>query len=99
MKSNDRKRSAPKRRGLRQKEPDANQNTAGAEGQTRIGVLGDFLDTEELALELDVAKPTLVRWRLQKRGPPVTRLGRRILYRRSSVQTWLTAQEQQWARS
>jgi CO/xanthine dehydrogenase Mo-binding subunit len=95
MKSNDRKRLTRKRRGPRQKEPDANQ-IAGTE-QVRPGVLADFMDTDELAAELNVTPLTLVRWRLQKIGPVVTRLGRRILYRRSSVQAWLAAQEVKWA--
>jgi len=100
MKSNDSKRSASRRRGQRHQqhdEPAANQNAVGAEGQTRPGVLADFMDTDELAADLDVTPLTLVRWRLQKTGPPVTRLGRRILYRRSSVQAWLAAQELKWA--
>jgi hypothetical protein len=95
MKSNDSKRSARDRRGARRKHSDANQ-IVGAE-QTPPGVLADFMDTDELAAELDVTPLTLVRWRLQKIGPPITRLGRRILYRRSSVQAWLSAQELKWA--
>jgi len=92
MKSN----TAQKRRDHQHKESDANQNAVGAE-QTRPGVLANFMDTDGLAAELDVTPLTLVRWRLQKTGPPVTRLGRRILYRRSSVQAWLAAQELKWA--
>jgi Helix-turn-helix domain len=95
MKSNDSKRSARTRRGARQKHSDANQIVSVE--QTRPGVLADFMDTDELAADLDVTPLTLVRWRLQKTGPAVTRLGRRILYRRSSVQAWLATQEQKWA--
>jgi excisionase family DNA binding protein len=62
-----------------------------------VGILGGYITTEELAVELNVTPLTVVRWRLQKAGPPITRLGRRILYRRSSVQAWLAAQEQKWA--
>ena len=93
MKSNDRTRSTPKRR---RKAPDTIQSATLVE-QTQTGVLGDFMDTDKLAVELDVAPLTLVRWRLQKTGPPVTRLGPRILYRRSSVQAWLAEQERKWA--
>jgi hypothetical protein len=92
MKSNDTKKMPVKRRGHQQKEPDA----VSAE-QMRPRVLADFMNTDELAADLDVTPLTLVRWRLQKTGPAVTRLGRRILYRRSSVQAWLAAQEQKWA--
>jgi hypothetical protein len=84
MKSNDSKRSAPGR------------PSASAE-PTQPGVLAEFMNTDELAADLDVTPLTLVRWRLQKTGPAVTRLGRRILYRRSSVQAWLDRQEQKWA--
>ena len=99
MKSNDTKQMPAKRHGRtrpRQEEPDANQSAASAE-PTRPGVLADFMDTDELAADLDMTPLTLVRWRLQKTGLAVTRLGRRILYRRSSVQAWLDRQEQKWA--
>jgi hypothetical protein len=36
---------------------------------------------------------TLDRWRRLDEGPPITKLGRRPLYRRSSLQAWLRAQE------
>ena len=62
----------------------------------RPGILDDYLTTEELAAELSVIPLTIVRWRLQNRGPPITRLGRRILYRRLSVAQWLAAQEKQF---
>jgi helix-turn-helix protein len=66
---------------------------AAAEGKP---ILADYLTTEQLAAELNVAPLTLIRWRLQKIGPPITHLGRRILYRRSSVQAWLAARETEW---
>lgn len=78
------------------KSNDSERQQIGAENR-RPGLLDDFLSTEELAVELDVTPLTLVRWRMQKTGPPVTRLGRRILYRRSSLRTWLAAQEHRWA--
>lgn len=61
------------------------------------GILADYMDTAQLAAELDVTPLTIIRWRLQKQGPPVTHIGRRVLYRRSAVQAWLAAQEQKWA--
>jgi len=64
----------------------------------RPGILDDYLTTEELAAELCVIPLTIVRWRLQNRGPPITRLGRRILYHRSSVAQWLAAKEEKQAR-
>ena len=58
-------------------------------------LLADFLTQEEAAAELQVCERTLDRWRRLDEGPPITKLGRRILYRRSSVQAWLRAQERQ----
>ena len=64
---------------------------------TPAGMLDDFFTPQELCAEIHVAEITLARWRLQRQGPPVTWLGRRVLYRKSSVREWLAAQEKQWA--
>jgi len=56
-------------------------------------VLSDYLTQKEAAAELKVTDRTLDRWQRLREGPPVTRLGRRILYRRSSLQAWLCARE------
>lgn len=56
-------------------------------------VLANFLTQDEAAAELKVCERTLDRWRRLGEGPPITKLGRRILYRRSSVQAWLYARE------
>jgi hypothetical protein len=57
-------------------------------------ILSEFLTTEELAAELRRNKRTLDRWAVLGMGPPRTRIGRKVLYRRTSVQKWLAAQEQ-----
>ena len=57
-----------------------------------VPVLAEFMTTEELAAELK--RRTLDRWDALGIGPPRTRVGRTVLYRRSSVQKWLSAQEQ-----
>jgi Helix-turn-helix domain len=57
-------------------------------------ILADYINTEQLAAELNVTPLTIVRWRRRKIGPPITYLGRRILYRRASVERWLAAREQ-----
>jgi hypothetical protein len=36
---------------------------------------------------------TLIRWESDKYGPPVTRVGREVLYYWPSVEKWLRAQE------
>jgi hypothetical protein len=57
-------------------------------------LLADFLTPDETAAELKVCERTLDRWRRLDEGPPITKLGRRTLYRRSSVQAWLCKREQ-----
>jgi hypothetical protein len=60
-----------------------------------VSILAEFMTMEELAAELGRNKRTLDRWDALGIGPPRTRVGRTILYRRSSVQKWLVAQEHQ----
>jgi hypothetical protein len=60
-----------------------------------IPILAEFMTIEELAEELGRNKRTLDRWDALGIGPPRTRVGRTVLYRRSSVQKWLVAQEHQ----
>lgn len=57
-------------------------------------ILADFLTKEALAAELRRNARTLDRWEVLGLGPPRTLIGRKILYRRASVQKWLAAQEQ-----
>jgi hypothetical protein len=56
-------------------------------------ILSEFLTKEELAAELRRNVRTLDRWAALGTGPPRTRIGRKVLYRRTSVQKWLAAQE------
>jgi len=60
-----------------------------------VPILAEFMTIEELAAELGRNKRTLDRWDALGIGPPRTRVGRTVLYRRSSVQKWLAAQEHQ----
>jgi hypothetical protein len=62
-------------------------------------ILSEFLSKEELATELGRNVRTLDRWDVLGIGPPRTRVGRTVLYRRASVQEWLAAQEQTCRRS
>jgi hypothetical protein len=73
------------------------QHEATAPASAPVAILGDYLDTEGLAAEFGVSPITVVRWRLQRYGPPVTRFGRKILYRRTAVAKWLLEQERQAA--
>jgi hypothetical protein len=56
-------------------------------------ILSEFLTKEELATELGRNPRTLDRWHVLRLGPPRTRVGRKVLYRRASVRNWLLAQE------
>ena len=57
------------------------------------GVLSEYISPEQLALELGISTRTLDRWHSVREGPPRTRLGKRILYRRESFAAWLRSQE------
>lgn len=57
-------------------------------------LLADFLTQDEAAAELKLCERTLDRWRRLGEGPPITKLGRRVLYRRSSLHAWLRTREQ-----
>jgi hypothetical protein len=57
-------------------------------------ILSEFLTKEQLAAELGRNPRTLDRWGALGTGPPRTRVGRMVLFRRTSVQKWLAAQEQ-----
>ena len=58
-------------------------------------ILSEFFTKETLAAELGLNPRTLDRWEVLGMGPPRTCVGRIVLYRRSSVQKWLSAQENQ----
>jgi hypothetical protein len=58
-----------------------------------VPLLLGFLTKEELAAELRRNPRTLDRWEVLGIGPPRTRVGRHVLYRRASVEKWIAAQE------
>jgi len=62
-------------------------------------ILSEFLTKEDLAAELRRNPRTLDRWDVLGMGPPRTHVGRKVLYRRASVQKWLVAQEHQGSAS
>ena len=58
------------------------------------GVLDDYLTPEQLADELGISTRTLYRWRrVWGDAPPVTKVGRRLLFRRAAVDSWLRSLE------
>jgi phage terminase Nu1 subunit (DNA packaging protein) len=56
-------------------------------------ILSDFLTKQELATEFGCEMRTLDRWDTLGIGPPRTHVGRKVLYRRASVERWLAARE------
>jgi hypothetical protein len=56
-------------------------------------VLAGYLTPDELATELDVCTKTLDRWRVFGEGPPITKVGRKVYYKRDGVITWLQTRE------
>lgn len=53
------------------------------------GILDDYFTDVELAAELKISPRTIARWRSLREGPPTTRMGRKLLYRRDAVRKWL----------
>lgn len=53
----------------------------------------DLLTTKQLAKYLNKSVNTIHGWRHRKVGPPGFRLGRDVVYRRSSVDAWLAQRE------
>jgi hypothetical protein len=56
-------------------------------------ILDDYFTDIECPAELGIAPLTLAIWRTQRKGPPVTRVGRKVYYRKASVRAWLQSQE------
>jgi hypothetical protein len=58
------------------------------------GVLADWLDEDEVAAETGKKVRTLRSWRKQGKGPPFTRFGRTVKYRRDSLIAYFKSQEE-----
>lgn len=56
-------------------------------------LMRDWISRADLALELGLSVDTLRRWEIQRFGPPCVRAGRKVFYRRTTVQDWLEEQE------
>jgi predicted DNA-binding transcriptional regulator AlpA len=52
----------------------------------------EYLPESALCEEYPFSPRTVQRWRATGEGPPYIRVGRRILYRRSDVEAWLSSQ-------
>lgn len=51
------------------------------------------MSAAEAAVFLNLSPKTLEKWRSERKGPPVIRLGRRVAYSRSGIVQWLERQE------
>lgn len=60
---------------------------------TNPSYLDDFHTPEGLAAQLRICLKTLERWRVLGQGPRITKIGRRVYYRKSAVAAWLASCE------
>ena len=49
----------------------------------------EYLDTAELSELIGLAKVTIEQWRARGDGPAYSKVGRRVVYKRSDVDAWL----------
>lgn len=63
-------------------------------GAAPQNLLADWISREHLAEELMITPDTLSRWEARREGPPCMRVGRKVFYRRSSIEAWLVSREQ-----
>jgi len=59
----------------------------------------EYVDKAMLCAGLGISTRTLDRMEVARIGPPKTKIGKRVLYRKDSVRTWLASQEQVQART
>ena len=63
-------------------------------------ITSGYISRKELAKQLGqrlrgrpYSEWTLITWEREAKGPPVTRVGRQVLYRLEAVERWLNTQE------
>lgn len=61
----------------------------GAETRRDLGLMTE----EQIAAVAGVDTKTVKNWRTMRAGPPFTKLGKAVLYRRESVLKWLAENE------
>jgi len=67
--------------------------------QMKTELLRNYVTEETLAPELGVTIRTLRRWRRERRGPPITHIGRQVRYSIEGLHRWLAANEQSMPRA
>lgn len=61
--------------------------------------IDDYISRDELARQLGKSVRTLDRWYTMRIGPPRTKVGKSVLYRKASVVKWLEQHEEPALRS
>jgi len=49
----------------------------------------ELMTTQELAAYLRVSMSTIYNWRTEHRGPPASKIGKHLRYRRVDVDAWI----------
>ncbi len=62
-------------------------------------LIGDYLTAEQAANQLGITRRTLDAMCARREGPPRTRIGRRLYYRKEALADWLLEQEHRQVRS
>lgn len=60
---------------------------------TENGILSNYIPRKALADAIGYREETLIRWEKDGKGPPATRVGRQVLYLKTSVDKWLRSLE------
>lgn len=63
-------------------------------GVSHVDALSDLVDRDTAARLLGVAPRTLDRWHKERSGPPRLQIGRKVRYRRTSLDQWVRAREE-----
>jgi hypothetical protein len=62
-------------------------------------ILADYITRAQFAAQFGITERTAERWERLREGPPVTHVGRKVLYRKDSVLSWLKSREIKMPRS
>ncbi len=63
------------------------------------GLIGDYLTAEQASNQLGITRRTFDAMCARREGPPRTRIGRRVYYRKEALADWLLQQEHRQVRS
>ena len=66
------------------------QSSESQESDRLSSILAGYLTPKELADAFGVTERTIARWHRHRQGPPRVTIGRKVYYRRESVNAWLT---------